>query len=720
MHARTPQIFGRPCALAAGMRTPKKATKPTTRLLPLALAFLVSLASFGCSRLGSYVKTDDAALGRVIVYRNGVAYYERRARIEADNLTLHVPGDKLDDFLKSLTVSDARTHEALPLSYPSRTDNTPGMLDMTIRVPGAGTRDVVLTYVTEAPAWKPSYRVMVDGAGKVTLQAWAIVDNTSGEDWQSVRVGVGSSSALAFRYDLHSIRQVYRETLQSQDTFAKAPPTGGSLYAANAEPAGGVLGELGDEDIKRPDGHPDHGRDKHAGRSPAPRESEAQAAAPAAKGMANATPADDRVAQLARNLRGHRGTIVVEGYADAGESEADSKALDRANLLRNQLILQGVAPAQVQVASRGVVPGRKAGVRLVEQAAPTTTAGKQPGATTPEDAEPIGESHFESGAPMTVGRGTSAMVSVLDKAAPGEIVYLYDAEATRGDARYAFRAVRFENPTPSTLESGPMTVYGAAGFIGEGLTEAIPPRSAAVVPFALDRQVVVEHDESSGDRVARLEKLARGVLTTEVRHWRTTKLKLTNRQRVATVVLVRHTVPRGWTLGKSPKVAEQYGDARLFRIELPAGESRSLEIEETTPMTRTLDLRSPVAMDLVRVWLETPQADAPLVEDMRKLLKLNAEMASHEEAIESLRQRGEEFRARLDELHGQIVSLELVKTAGSLMTHLKTKMKEISERVQGNTIAIVDHQQKLMLARVAFNAGVSELTLSVHPATASR
>ena len=28
----------------------------------------------------NYVKVDDMALGRVVVYRNGVAYFERRAR----------------------------------------------------------------------------------------------------------------------------------------------------------------------------------------------------------------------------------------------------------------------------------------------------------------------------------------------------------------------------------------------------------------------------------------------------------------------------------------------------------------------------------------------------------------------------------------------------------------------------------------------------------------
>jgi hypothetical protein len=92
------------------------------------------------------------------------------------------------------------------------------------------------------------------------------------------------------------------------------------------------------------------------------------------------------------------------------------------------------------------------------------------------DAQPVGESHFENTSPMTVERGSSAMVSMVRSPTDGEVVYLYDAESERGNARFAFRAVRFKNPTDSTLETGPVTVYGNERFIGEGLTEPIPPR----------------------------------------------------------------------------------------------------------------------------------------------------------------------------------------------------------------------------------------------------
>src|SRR4029078_1109550 len=113
----------------------------------------------------------------------------------------------------------------------------------------------------------------------------------------------------------------------------------------------------------------------------------------------------------------------------------------------------------------------------------------------------------------------------------GEVVYLYDAESERGNAHFAFRAVRFKNPTASPLETGPVTVYGNERFIGEGLTEPIPPKASAVVPYALDRQIVVERNGGEENKLSRLVPLQRGILTAEVQHIRTQKMTITNRLR---------------------------------------------------------------------------------------------------------------------------------------------------------------------------------------------
>jgi len=74
-----------------------------------------------------------------------------------------------------------------------------------------------------------------------------------------VLVGVGSSSALSFKYDLWSVRQVQREQLQTEERFAIAPPTGISPYGGGADQGGGEaeLANLDDGEIRRPEGHPD-------------------------------------------------------------------------------------------------------------------------------------------------------------------------------------------------------------------------------------------------------------------------------------------------------------------------------------------------------------------------------------------------------------------------------------------------------------------------------
>ena len=682
------------------MRTPR---------FPAALAAsaLAALA-VGCGGYSTYVKSDETALGRVVVYRNGIAYFERRAEVSGDSLALRVPHDKVDDFLKSLTVTDARTGKQWPVSFPTQSASQDGMVDMQIQLP-SGAHDLVLSYITDAPSWKPSYRVVVEKDGKVSLQGWAIVDNTSGEDWTDVKLGVGSSSALSFRYDLRTVRLVHRETLESQETFAKAPPTGGSTYRENGED-GNVLGELTDGEIPRPVGHPDLTIDV-AGADEKTKSGKQGGDGRYWKSELKKTPQqvaeEARIDTLADNLNRRGGTVVIEGYADQSERDAPARSLDRANMLRNQLIQKGVAPARLQVVAKGTVAGRGAGVRLVEQAAAQAGAKNGPD----DEGTPIGQSHFESTTPMTVPRGTSAMVSVVHEATNGEVVYLYDAEAERGNAQFAFRSVRLKNPTDSTLESGPVTVYGEGRFIGEGLADVIPPNATAVVPFALDRQVVVSREGSDEERISRLITVQRGVLTAEVQFTKKTKLKITNRLTTAATVLVRHTVRKGWTLAKSPKLYEKLGESHLFEVALGAGETKTIEIDEATPLTKTVDLRSPMGVGLVRVYLETPQTDTRFSEPMKKLLSVYTEMANHEQGIDSLRDQMDEYRERLDELHMQIVSLKAFKAGGTLMKHLQDKMAEISQKLQEATIAVVDHQEKLMLAKIRFQDGVSELTL---------
>jgi hypothetical protein len=692
------------------------------------ILFALPSLMLGCASTTSYVRSDATTLGRVVVYRNGVAYFERTAHVDDDTLRLSVPADKIDDFLKSLTVSDAKTGERAPVDFPSGSGGT-GLTEMKIHLVGKKPHELKLTYVTETPAWKPSYRVVLGKDKKVDLEAWAIVDNTSGEDWKDVKLGVGSSSALSFRFDLRSVRLVQREMLQTNDLFAQAPPMGGATYGQPQMQR--VLGELSDGAIASAAKEPEQVPATTAvAESRAPRAPKATAmkrrisgagavdsdappmAAPAVHGQA--APSD--MANMAAALRSSNRSVVIEGYADKSDGDKVVASLDRANRVRDELIKNGVDPNRIVATGQGEQAGRGGGVRLVEAPAPPpppTGAGKSENTSpAPATLEPIGTSHFESTTAMTVAKGTSAMVSILDATTAGEVVYLYDAESARGNASFPFKAVRLENPTESTLESGPVTVFGEGRFIGEGMAEPIPAHSTAFVPFALDRQIVVERKDSDRDRIARILSVQRGVFSSEVEHTRRFAYVLHNRLPETAIVFVKHTVADGYNLRKeSDPSSERIGPAHLFRVELPPSGSAELAIEESTPVFRTIDLRSPGDMDQVRVFLSAGALDGPLKASIENLLKTQQDLGNVEQRIATTREQMQAYRARMDELHAQVLSLRLVKTGAALMKNLEKKLEDVSNKLSQATIDLAALEEKAMLLRIHFQDGVAELSL---------
>jgi hypothetical protein len=740
-----------------------------TSLLGAVALAAAAVGTVGCGTTQTTFVKSDTTLGRVVVYRNGVAYFERYADVQGDSLRLNVPQDKVDDFLKSLTVVDAQTGEPAPISYPSGPNaGSGGTIDMKVGVgkAGAAPRRLRLSYVTEAPSWKPSYRVTVSKTGKVDLQGWAIVDNTSGEDWRDVKLGVGASSAMSFRFDLKGLRLVERETLHENDLFAQAPPMGGASYGQQAGPGVSqrVVADVSDDILTNAEkdemrrNERDHGA--VAANTPAPVTGGSGGGRAMGKpgpmtksgrsgdfsGNLAPPPPADPIQRMAQSLRGTSNTIVVEGYATAADKDKNAASLDRANRMREQLVRNGVDPNKVVAVGKGEQQGRFGGARVVEEPNVQALAGVDGKADAAKKlqeheatadgsrvaagsagGEPIGTSHFESTVAMTVPRGTSAMVSILRSETDGEVVYLYDAESARGNAQYPFKTLRFRNPTDSALESGPVTVFGDGRFVGEGLADPIPARSVAFVPFALDRQIVVERKDAERDDIAKILTVQRGVFSTQIQHTKKATFTLYNRLPERTTVYLRHTVADGYKLTKAPErgtdksdnsdrslkgsEAEHLAGAHLFRVEIEPNGKTDVVIEEATPVFRSTDIRTTVGQDLVRAYLSSSVIDGPLKAEIEKLLKLNSEMSKIEQQIATAREQMGEYRQRMDELHGQLFTLKAVKQAGPLMAHLEKKLQEVSEKLSKATVDVVGLQEKQMVARIQFQTGVGDLSL---------
>ncbi|MBN1611420.1 MAG: OmpA family protein [Polyangiaceae bacterium] len=680
------------------------------------------LAGAGCAAQPVPVHTPvQAALGRVVVYRNGVAYFERQATIEGDTLLIRVPAHRVDDFLKSLRVEDADTNRPLPVSFPT-VDREGGEVAMQIRLPTPAPHAVRIAYVTESPAWKPSYRVDLKPNGKAVLEGWAVVDNVSGEDWNRVRIGVGSTSALSFRYDLHSVRVVERETLGDESALALAPPTGGSPYAvATAETP--LLGHFGQDAL-------DQLTTAVAQEASAPSEFAEQAgtevmesSAPAAsvrpaaksgRGRGHPAPAApsaapaDPVAQLASRLRASNQRVRIEGFARSGEADTAGASLRRANALRDVLVEHGVPAQQIEAIGTGKTNDTE-GVRILA----AIPGAARPAQMAAANDEPIGSAFFLAPTPLTIKRSHSAMVSILQSPTRAEQVYFFDPISPRGSKHFAFRALRLDNPSEYTLDQGPFTVYSSGQFLGEGLSEPIPPKSTAFVPFALDRQVVIEPEVTTREEITRLTAIERGVVRTETRRIRRTVLDVHNQGPEPAKLYVRHAVASAWTLLPGKVTPEKLGGAYLFPATVPAKGALKLVIEEGTPTEKSVDVRTDAGIREIAVFLEHPprDLDPSLQRRINEILGLHRAMHDVGERIETVRAQMVEYRTRVDELNAQIVSLRRVAQAGELSRHLAKKMAEISERLQKATIEVTDLEARQMTQRIALQDRVAELTL---------
>jgi len=85
-------------------------------------------------------------------------------------------------------------------------------------------RDVRATYIMPMPAWKSSYRLLFDESGQQpVLEGWAIVDNTTDDDWTNVRLTLVSGKPISFISELYDPRYINRKTAELPEDQAVGP-----------------------------------------------------------------------------------------------------------------------------------------------------------------------------------------------------------------------------------------------------------------------------------------------------------------------------------------------------------------------------------------------------------------------------------------------------------------------------------------------------------------
>ncbi len=84
-------------------------------------------------------------------------------------------------------------------------------------------REIVASYTIPAAVWKSSYRLMLGEKGQPVLEGWAIVDNTTGEDWNKVQLSLVSGRPISFVSQLYAPKYLQRPGAELADDNAARP-----------------------------------------------------------------------------------------------------------------------------------------------------------------------------------------------------------------------------------------------------------------------------------------------------------------------------------------------------------------------------------------------------------------------------------------------------------------------------------------------------------------
>jgi hypothetical protein len=130
------------------------------------------------------------------------------------------------DTILSLRVRDERLQQEMQnalAAIATRLDNTRKTVEL--RFAGQGARRVLVGYLTEMPLWKMTYRLALSANEPPLLQGWAIVENTTDEDWRNVRLELVSGRPVSFIQNLYEPIYPKRPTVRTQTDQALLPDT---------------------------------------------------------------------------------------------------------------------------------------------------------------------------------------------------------------------------------------------------------------------------------------------------------------------------------------------------------------------------------------------------------------------------------------------------------------------------------------------------------------
>jgi hypothetical protein len=500
---------------------------------------------------------------------------------------------------------------------------------MTIATEGTGERNVFVSYISEVPVWKSTYRIVLNGkaGGGPLLQGWAIVDNTVGQDWENVQLSLVAGAPQSFVQNLSQPYYVRRPVVPLPESAALSPqtyqatliPGGARLTGRITDPNGGALqgahvkvsdanGNLVAETSA--DGN---GTYEFAALPDGVLRMEVGAAGFQSAAINGIAAAGGAVLQQDARLQVGSTAQTVEVTASAGAMvNAESASISGVRASRNA----GSGGALGSGVGLGTGSGR-GGAATVGRGSGGGLGGGVYSVPSAAAARELGDLfEYKLKDPITIAKNRSAMVPIVNSPVEAEKVSIWNE---RSSAPRPMRALWLTNSSGLTLDGGSFSVMEEETFAGEGVFDAIRPGEKRLVSYALDLALnASSKNANEAQRVTRV-RISQGVMTQESEARERKTYTFRNEDSSARTVLVEHPVRAGYTLRSQAKPDETTADWMRFRLRVEPKQTVALVVEESRPVQAAYQLTNVDARQ-VEFFVRQKSINQSVEESLRRIL----------------------------------------------------------------------------------------------------
>jgi hypothetical protein len=626
--------------------------------------------------------TQQLAVRRVVLYKHGVGYFERRGAVDgAAVVDLEFKSRDMNDVLKSLTVLDLNGGTVSAVSYDSTRPIEKLLEDAAVRIPDEGSVSSLLAQIKgarvrvrhgaesiegvvlgteyvqqaqgEVAVTRSFVALLIDGSVRsvplMELRDLTLLDASVRRDVEYFLATVLSSHKKdARRVSVFATGEGRRELFVSY--VIEAPVWKTTYRALLHDDAGPTLqgwamvDNTGDEDWEDVDlalvaGLPVSFRhDLYSPRymqRPEVRVKTEAAAAPVIpeEGFGGPPPP-----QMAAPIAGPAG---VGGFGGPGALPPAPRAM-----------------AKMSTAERA---------NVMASSAPVTTLTKDVGDLF----------EYRIARPVTVRRNQSALVPILQCTMGGARVLLWN-RATR--ERNPMACIELTNTSGLTLEGGPLTVTDGDLYVGEAMLDTMKPGDRRFVPYAVELGCLVTVDDKSESGSVYRATVAHGQLTTEWWQIRRTILTIRLKGTKPATLYLEHPKDDAWELRGDVAPAEVTERFHRFRVALAPGEV-TFTVTERRRQWASVSLTN-VRSDDVSHFVASRYIDEATAAAVREVMALQQQSSERHAQTYTLKQERDAIFHDQERLRQNLATLTAGAEQQQLAERLVRKLTAQEDRVE--------------------------------------